>query len=180
MAQAPARFPYALWPRSHMPQYIRPPSVVVQNFQVDTNKVSVKQGQFQANISLEVTVNNPNWFNADFKEISVDIRYPGVPNGQFGYGAVSKTNFRGYTRSTFPFPLMINYSLAQDPNQQIINDLNAKCGTTQGSITIDYTIRLWLKILGVSIKPNVASSQTITCPLTGADIQQVLSKGGGL
>ncbi|KAL1406284.1 hypothetical protein Q8F55_007980 [Vanrija albida] len=156
--------------------YIRPPSVVVQTFEADANKVTANAGQFQANITLEVSVNNPNWFNADFKEINVDIHYPGVPNGQFGNGFVKNANFKGYTRSTFAFPLMINYSLAQDPNQLIITDLNAKCGNTQGQITIDYTIRLWLKILGVSIKPNIASSQTITCPLTGKEIAQVLGK----
>ncbi|TXT08624.1 hypothetical protein VHUM_02752 [Vanrija humicola] len=158
--------------------YIRPPSVVVQNFDVDTQSLTVKQGQFSANISLQVQVNNPNWFNADFKEINVDIRYPNVPSGQFGYGAVSNANFKGYSLSTFNFPLTINYTLANDPNQAIINDLNAKCGTTQGKINIDYTIRLWLKILGVSVKPNIGSTQTITCPLTGSDIQQVLNKAG--
>lgn len=52
------------------------------------------------------SVSNPNWFTADFKQITAVIKYPGL-DGTFGGGTVYNTPFRAYTASTFNFPLTL-------------------------------------------------------------------------
>lgn len=52
------------------------------------------------------SVTNPNWFTADFKQITAKIKYPGL-DGDFGGGTVYNTPFRAYTASTFEFPLTL-------------------------------------------------------------------------
>lgn len=79
---------------------------------------------------------NPNWFNVNFKEISAVAKYPvGSYQSNFGGGTLYNVDFKGYTQSTFDFPLTLkyvamvepwltgSYTLADDPNKTILNDL---------------------------------------------------------
>lgn len=124
------------------------------------------------------SVSNPNWFDANFKKISADVKYDATnSSAQFGSGEKDNVNFRGYTASTFLFPLTLNYSMANDPGQEMINSLSTKCGLnggTTGQITIDYTLHLALVILGVTVKPNIDASATIDCPVTASQIQEII------
>jgi hypothetical protein len=47
------------------------------------------------------SVANPNWFDADFKKVSAEVKYNG---GQFGGGQINNVNFQAYRVSTFDFP----------------------------------------------------------------------------
>lgn len=50
------------------------------------------------------SVANPNWFDADFKKVSAEVKYNG---GQFGGGQINNVNFKAYRVSTFDFPFYL-------------------------------------------------------------------------
>lgn len=51
----------------------------------------------------------------------------------------------------------------------MISDIANKCGlgssnTARGDITIDYSLKLWLKILSATISPTISGSTSFACP----------------
>ncbi|KAL7425051.1 hypothetical protein Q5752_000739 [Cryptotrichosporon argae] len=156
--------------------YVRPPNVVLNNISIGSDAVSTTTSGFSISISLGITVANPNWFDADFKEISADVRYPGNNTNIFGGGELYNVDFKGYTQSTFDFPLALNYSSSLDPDGTVLSDILTKCGLNGGTtedLTIDYTLYLKLSILGVKISPSVSSSASFACPLTSSDLESI-------
>jgi hypothetical protein len=57
-------------------------------------------------LAEQTSVSNPNWFNVDFKEITADVKYPGV-DSKFGGGTLYNVNFAGHAQSGFSFPLAL-------------------------------------------------------------------------
>lgn len=54
----------------------------------------------------------------------------------------------------------------------MISDIASKCGlgsssTAAGDITIDYSIKLWLRILSATISPTISGSTSFACPFSG-------------
>lgn len=73
--------------------------------------------QFGLRVNLSITyvyrraftdssVQNPNWFDANFKKIIADVKYEG---GKFGGGQLNQVNFVAYKQSTFDFPFYLKY-----------------------------------------------------------------------
>ncbi|WVN86818.1 uncharacterized protein L203_101991 [Cryptococcus depauperatus CBS 7841] len=144
--------------------YVRPPSVALNSVSLGSNPVSLALNGFTVSFDLSISVSNPNWFDANFKEITAKARYPGNNANSFGGGTLYGLNFKGYT-------------LAKDPNKVILNDLMSKCGITGGSvrdITVDYDLHLKLKFLGLIISPTVSNSASFKCPITEKDIESII------
>ncbi|OWZ43379.1 hypothetical protein C356_03466 [Cryptococcus neoformans c45] len=157
--------------------YVRPPSVALNSVTVGSDPVSLTSNGLTVSFDLSITVSNPNWFDANFKEITATARYPGNNTNTFGGGTLYNLDFKGYTESTFNFPFTLNYTLAKDPNKVILNDLIKKCGISGGSaqdITVDYDLNLKLKILGITIDPTVSNSASFECPITASDIESII------
>ncbi|WVQ79184.1 hypothetical protein IAT38_001280 [Cryptococcus sp. DSM 104549] len=117
---------------------------------------------------LSISVSNPNWFDANFKEITATARYPGNNTNSFGGGTLYNLDFKGYTESTFNFPFTLNYTLAKDPNKVILTDLILQ------DITVDYDLELKLKVLGVTLSPTISNSASFECPITSSDIESII------
>lgn len=53
----------------------------------------------------------------------------------------------------------------------MLDDIATKCGLTgnrvAGDITIDYSLKLWLKILSTTISPTISGSTSFACPFNG-------------
>nr|XP_019043544.1 hypothetical protein I302_08123 [Kwoniella bestiolae CBS 10118]OCF22474.1 hypothetical protein I302_08123 [Kwoniella bestiolae CBS 10118] len=157
-------------------RYVRPPSFALNSVNLGSSPVSLTTNGLTVSFDLSISVANPNWFNADFKEITATAQYPGNNTNTFGGGTLYNLNFVGYTQSTFDFPFTLNYTLAKDPNQVILKDLISKCGISGGAkkdITVDYDLYLKLKILGVTVSPTISNSASFECPITASDIQAV-------
>ncbi|OCF34489.1 hypothetical protein I317_04917 [Kwoniella heveanensis CBS 569] len=160
--------------------YVRPPSFALNSVNIGSSPVSLTSDGLTVNFDLSISVANPNWFNANFKEITANARYPGNNTNSFGGGTLYNLDFKGYTASTFDFPFALNYSLAKDPNKVILNDLIKKCGILGGStqdITVDYDLYLKLKILGVTVSPTISNSASFECPITASDIESIVGSG---
>ncbi|WVQ95829.1 hypothetical protein IAU59_002928 [Kwoniella sp. CBS 9459] len=160
--------------------YVRPPSFALNSVNIGSSPVALTSDGLTVNFDLSISVANPNWFNANFKEISANARYPGNNTNSFGGGTLYNIDFKGYTASTFDFPFALNYSLAKDPNKVILNDLIKKCGILGGTtqdITVDYDLHLKLKILGITVSPTISNSASFECPITASDIESIVGSG---
>ncbi|WWC92802.1 uncharacterized protein L201_007761 [Kwoniella dendrophila CBS 6074] len=133
--------------------YVRPPSFALNSVNIGSSPVSLTTGGLTVNFDLDISVANPNWFNADFKEITATARYPGNNTNTFGGGTLYHLNFVGYTQSTFKFPFTLK------------------------DITVDYDLYLKLKILGITVSPTISNSASFECPITASDIQSVIGDG---
>nr|XP_018260305.1 uncharacterized protein I303_07223 [Kwoniella dejecticola CBS 10117]OBR82463.1 hypothetical protein I303_07223 [Kwoniella dejecticola CBS 10117] len=163
--------------------YVRPPSFALNSVNIGSSPVSLTTNGLTVSFDLSISVANPNWFNADFKEITATAKYPGNNTNSFGGGTLYNLNFVGYTQSTFDFPFTLNYTLSKDPNQVILKDLISKCGISGGSvkdITVDYDLYLKLKILGITVSPTISNSASFECPITASDIESIIGNDGSL
>ncbi|ORX37746.1 hypothetical protein BD324DRAFT_650295 [Kockovaella imperatae] len=157
--------------------YVRPPNVTLDSVTLGSNPVSLTSTGLNVTFDLGISVSNPNWFNVDFKEIKATAKYPGYSSIPFGGGILYNANFRGYSDSTFQFPLTLNYTTAADPNRVILNDLISKCGVSGGEkqdITIDYDLDLKLRVVGITVDPRISSSASFLCPISASDIQSII------
>ncbi|WVQ74987.1 hypothetical protein IAR50_004595 [Cryptococcus sp. DSM 104548] len=155
--------------------YIRPPSVTLNSATVESGSVSANTDGLSLKFDLNISVANPNWFDANFKKIEATVSYPGNNTNNFGGGTMNNVNFKGYTDSTFV------YTLANDPDKTILNDLISKCGilgTTTEDITVDYDLNLNLKILGLTVNPTISNSASFECPITESDIEDIIGSSG--
>ncbi|XAO25632.1 hypothetical protein I312_104460 [Cryptococcus bacillisporus CA1280] len=137
------------------------------------NPVSLTSDGLTVSFDLSISVSNPNWFDANFKEITATARYPGNNTNTFGGGTLYNLDFKGYTESTFNFPFTLKYVY---PNKVILNDLIKKCGISGSAqdITIDYDLNMKLKILGITIDPTISNSASFECPITASDIESII------
>ncbi|KAK4688436.1 hypothetical protein P7C73_g1674, partial [Tremellales sp. Uapishka_1] len=164
-------------------QWVRPPNIALNSVNVGSSPVSLTNSGLIINFDLSISVSNPNWFAADFKEIVAVARYPGNNTNIFGGGSLYNVDFAGYTESTFQFPFTLNYTTALDPNKVILTDLISKCGIEGGAvqdITVDYDLTLKLKVLGVTVSPKISSSASFECPITQAEIESIGGSISGL
>ncbi|KAL0249929.1 hypothetical protein I308_103232 [Cryptococcus tetragattii IND107] len=157
--------------------YVRPPSVALNSVTVGSDPVSLTSDGLTVSFDLSISVSNPNWFDANFKEITATARYPGNNTNTFGGGTLYNLDFKGYTESTFNFPFTLKYVY---PNKVILNDLIKKCGIAGSAqdITIDYDLNMKLKILGITIDPTVSNSASFECPITASDIESIIGSSG--
>lgn len=161
--------------------WVRPPNIDLSSISIpSSNAVSVTSSGLTFDVNLQIVVDNPNWFSANFQKITAVARYPGNNTNDFGGGDVENIKFKGNARTTFAFPFKLQYSSALDPNHVILTDLISKCSTSPPSdITIDYTLTLALKIIAVTIKPSISSSATFQCPIDASDLAGLAGSLGG-
>lgn len=71
------------------------------------------------------------------------MTYP-TNNMDLGGGEKDDIVFHSHTQTTFNFPFTLDYTLADDPNHTVLEDLLSKCGipdsSTKKDITVDYKI----------------------------------------
>jgi hypothetical protein len=72
-------------------QWVRPPNINLASVSVPTsNAVNTNSSSgLTINVDLQISVANPNWFSANFKEIKAVARYPGTNTNNFGGGQVN-------------------------------------------------------------------------------------------
>ncbi|KAG7562197.1 hypothetical protein FFLO_02382 [Filobasidium floriforme] len=154
--------------------WVRPPDIRLFDIDIpSSNAVSITTSSLALNFSLIIGVTNPNWFSADFKEISAVAKWPGL-DADFGGGSLTDIKFGGNSATNFSFPFMVNYSTDLDPQSIVLSSLLEKCGSVPpGDITIDYDLTLKLHIVAFDVSPTISSSASLQCPVSAADIRKI-------
>ncbi|KII88353.1 hypothetical protein PLICRDRAFT_175952 [Plicaturopsis crispa FD-325 SS-3] len=154
--------------------WIRPPNITVGGVEQNSSgsTIQVQSDGVSINMGVNITVNNPNYFAVDFKQIKAEIFYP-INNTAIGGGTEQNINFKSHEQTNFTFPFTIDYKTANDPSNKILLDLATKCGFiggTKSDISVNYKITLGLRILFITVSPVVSNSMSFACPLKESDI----------
>ncbi|RXW18727.1 hypothetical protein EST38_g7125 [Candolleomyces aberdarensis] len=155
--------------------WVRPPAVAIGDVvtQNTTGSLSSADG-LAINLSVNITVNNPNYFSVDFSRIKAEIFYP-INDLPMGGGEANDINFKSGTETSFTFPFSLRYRSSDDPGNQVFIDLGTKCGLGGGQksdITVKYRITLGIRFLLVVISPVIENSFRFACPssITGGGL----------
>lgn len=98
-------------------------------------------------------------FGVYFQRIAATATYSTAPNIPFGGGSLTAVDIFKNSNTTIHFPFTINYTTTIDPSLSILKDISNRCGFTGNPkvirpLVVDYTIRLTLKLVSVSISPS--------------------------
>ncbi|PPQ63094.1 hypothetical protein CVT24_005949 [Panaeolus cyanescens] len=166
--------------------WVRPPSVKIWPVQLinnaDGSPITQDSGGISINFGVNITVNNPNYFAADFKKIEAEILYPleGSDDAPIGGGSLSNIVFESTSQKNVTFPFALTYKSAEDPQGKIILDLATKCGFNGGqksNINVKYKLTLGIRIIIVTISPVITNSFSFLCPLEPSDIGKFINGG---
>ncbi|KAJ3814954.1 hypothetical protein F5876DRAFT_86085 [Lentinula aff. lateritia] len=129
-------------------------------------------------LEVNISVNNPNYFSVDLKKLT----YPLDGNDTaIGNGSTSDITFHSHSNTSFTFPFEIDYQFSTDPNYAILLDMASKCGILGGSqsdLTIDYSIKVDLKIIFISVSPTITNSFSIACPFDESELEDFIKSLG--
>ncbi|KAJ7271905.1 hypothetical protein B0H12DRAFT_1091939 [Mycena haematopus] len=153
--------------------FLRPPSISFGNVVPMASDVQLTSNGINLNMGVNISVENPNFFNVNLKKINAQIFYP-INDTPIGNGTAKNVVFGSSAETNFTFPFSINYSTSIDPKNLILLDLAEKCGilgTTKSDLTVNYKITIGLQILFVTISPSISNTFNFPCPLSQSDLQ---------
>ncbi|KAG5647259.1 hypothetical protein DXG03_000794 [Asterophora parasitica] len=161
--------------------FIRPPNIAigdVSTLSKGGSAIQLIENGIQVNLGVNISVNNPNYFAVNFKEIKAQIFYP--INGQapqLGEGSSKDVVFSAHQLTNWTFPFAIQYKTTDDPQGLILQDLASKCGVggPKSNIKVNYKITLGLRILFITVSPVVQNSLNFICPLNPSDLEVSLA-----
>ncbi|KAJ3568644.1 hypothetical protein NP233_g5585 [Leucocoprinus birnbaumii] len=161
--------------------WVRPPGIIIGQVAPVARggsiiQTSSNEGDLSLSIhlALNITVDNPNYFSVNFKEIKAELFYP-IDNTPIGGGTSTNVVFPANSQTNWTFPFDVQYETANDPGGKVLSDLLNKCGANKQNLDIDYTITPALRILFVTISPAVSNSFNFPCPI---DANQIPALGG--
>jgi len=147
--------------------WIRPPSITIGDVVTHntTGSLSAADG-LEINLSVDIGVNNPNYFSVDFKKLKVEIFYP-INDVPVGGGESNDIVFKSGEQTDFTFPFKLSYRSADDPGSAVFIDLGERCGVDgrpKRDLSVNYKLTLGIKILVITISPVVENTFTFACP----------------
>ncbi|KAJ3862216.1 hypothetical protein EV359DRAFT_83545 [Lentinula novae-zelandiae] len=165
--------------------WIRPPSIIIGSAgltSAGTNGIQLETSGITVPLEVNISVNNPNYFSVDLKKVTLDLTYPLDGNDTaIGNGSTSDITFHSHSNTSFTFPFEIDYQFSTDPNYAILLDMASKCGILGGSqsdLTIDYSIKVYLKIIFISVSPTITNSFSIACPFDESELEDFIKSLG--
>ncbi|KAF9469167.1 hypothetical protein BDZ94DRAFT_360972 [Collybia nuda] len=168
--------------------WIRPPNITVGGVETVTKSgspIQLLQDGITIDLGVNITVDNPNYFAVNFKQIKAEIIYP-INNTNIGEGIAKDVVFKSNSQTNWTFPFAINYRTNLDPQSRTLVDLAQKCGIngSKSNISVNYKItQLGLRILFITVSPVVTNTFSFMCPIDASDIEPLLKStgiGGGL
>lgn len=160
--------------------WLRPPSITIGSVETNSSSIQVLSDGITINLGVDISVDNPNYFDIAFTKIEAQIFYP-IDNTPIGGGIANNIDFRSHTQTNFTFPFSLDYNMTADPTGAIVVDLATKCGVlgnTKSNLDISYQITLGIRILMVTIYPVIQNDFSFACPLSGSDLSKFLGKFG--
>jgi len=156
--------------------WIRPPSITIGSVQpLSGTSITTTSGGLTVNLGVQLSVTNPNYFSIDFTKIDLELFYP-INNTKIG-GGNAAIDFKSRSQTNFTFPIDFSYNTSNDEQGVILRDLAAKCGVggTKSNLDIDYKIFLGIRFLIITIFPEISNSFSFPCPISTADVSQLLA-----
>lgn len=162
--------------------WMRPPNIVVGGvdpLQRNGGTIQLVENGISANLGVNISVDNPNYFAVDFKRIEAQIFYP-INNTQIGGGVARDVVFNAHSQRNWTFPFTINYTTTLDPSRQILADLAQRCGVLGGkrNLSVSYRITLALRILLITVSPVIKNSLSFECPIDPTDLENLIKSAG--
>ncbi|KAG6832325.1 hypothetical protein H0H87_001966 [Tephrocybe sp. NHM501043] len=135
-------------------------------------RIQLVDNGISINLGVNISVNNPNYFAVNFKEIKVDIIYP-INDTQIGAGDSKDVVFNAHQLTNWTFPFTITYKTSNDPQGLIIQDLSSKCGVTgtKSNLNVHYKLTLALRILFITVSPVISNSFDFPCPMDASQLE---------
>ncbi|KAF9993838.1 hypothetical protein BGZ79_001445, partial [Entomortierella chlamydospora] len=100
-----------------------------------------------------------------------------------GGGSLNNVDFPKKSNQTINFPISASYSLSQDTGLTVVKDVLTRCGATGSAatdLTIDYDLKLTVKIIGINISPTIKNQHaSFACPANYQDIAANIPGGIG-
>ncbi|KPV75951.1 uncharacterized protein RHOBADRAFT_52959 [Rhodotorula graminis WP1] len=163
--------------------WVKPPDVGFDGIEGPEtgSEVTVATDGFDLNVRLKINVVNPNFFGADFSKIEASAFYPTKPSDKVGGGEMNDVSIKKYSNNTLHFPFAINYTTSYDSDLSVLTDIATRCGflgSNKRQLTVNYKVKVHVKIIAISIAPSFSSSTSFDCPLSESDISGFL--GGSL
>ncbi|KAJ7343356.1 hypothetical protein DFH08DRAFT_224392 [Mycena albidolilacea] len=162
--------------------FLRPPSITFGDVAPMASAVQLTTDGININMGVNISVDNPNFFNVNFKKINAQIFYPIANNNTLvGGGNATNVVFGSTAETNFTFPFAINYQTSLDPKNLILVDLAEKCGilgSTKSDLKVHYKITVGVQILFVTVSPSISNDFTFACPLNASDLQGLLGSSG--
>ncbi|KAF9300192.1 hypothetical protein BGZ74_008207 [Mortierella antarctica] len=144
----------------------------------------INQGSttFGVNITAIIEVVNPNPIGFHFESIVATAYYPVAGyTKSIGGGQVTNADFPKKSSTQLKFPIAASYNRADDKGLVVIADILSRCGQTGGQesrLTINYDLKLTIKIIGISISPTIKNQHSdFACPPNINDIASGLTLG---
>ncbi|KAF9080824.1 hypothetical protein BGX29_004242 [Mortierella sp. GBA35] len=144
------------------------------------------QGQttFAVSLSANIEVQNPNPIGFNFESITATAYYPNYAPS-IGGGNLTNVNFPSKATVNLKFPINASYDRTQDQGFTVIRDILTKCGQLGGPVTqltINYDLKLTIKIVGINISPTIKNQHVnLPCPGNIGEITNGIPGGlGGL
>jgi len=157
--------------------WVEPPNITIANpVQNDTQAFTFQNGELAINLAANITVENPNYFGVALNKVELDLTYP-ISNYPVGGGERQNINIRSNAQTNFTFPFSLSYNTSDTSGTAVLQDIVTKCEAKQ-DLTINYELKLSLRIVIVSVSPTITNSFTIACPIDPSEIEGLL--GGNL
>ncbi|KAG0243408.1 hypothetical protein B0O80DRAFT_450024 [Mortierella sp. GBAus27b] len=157
------------------------PSVNYQGMQTEPT-FQFNQGDTTLAVSFvaNIQVVNPNPIGFKFESITATAYYPNYAPS-IGGGNLTQVEFPSKATKVIHFPISASYSGAQDPGYTVVKDILNKCGVLGGAktqLTINYDLKLSVRILLISISPTIKNQHVnVNCPDNISDIAKNIPGG---
>ncbi|KAG0053725.1 hypothetical protein BGZ83_000535 [Gryganskiella cystojenkinii] len=134
------------------------------------------------NLVANIQVQNPNPIGFNFESIVATAYYPDY-KPSIGGGNITHVDFPAKSKKVIQFPIIASYNSALDPGFTVIQSILMTCGILGSSpteLTINYDLKVTIKIIGISISPSIKNqSAKFACPANIADITKDIPGGLG-
>lgn len=162
--------------------WVRPPSVTIGSARANSTGNLISTGGLSVPLSVNIAVNNPNFFSVELKELKAEFTYP-KGNVPLGNGVLNNIVFESNSAKNFTFPFKIDYKFSDDPSLQALLDIADKCGVTGGAksnLNVRYKITVGLRIIVADVSPSISDDINFACPFGDAEIQKLRGMIPGL
>jgi len=164
--------------------FVRPPNVAISGISVPSqNGVSYQNGAFAFNVSVDISVSNPNSISASIKKLTATAYDAADQTTALGHGSVENQKIQPNANTTIVFPFQIKYDQSSDSDLSILKNIASDCGLSlfggssgsSGDLSFLFKIEVDVSVLSITVPVKFNKDVSFPCPLSGSSLQGVIS-----
>lgn len=163
--------------------FLRPPNVAISGVGVpNQNGVSYQNGAFAFNVTVDISVSNPNSISANIKKLKATAYDSADQSTALGNGLVTNQKIQPNANTTVVFPFQIKYDQSQDSDMSIIRNIASDCGINlfgassgSGDLSFLFKIEVDVEVLSITVPVHINRNISFPCPLSQSSLQGILS-----